>query len=253
MLDVLFPALNQADAFLAVWLPALFRVCLWGALSGASALVIYKLTSDQAGIARLKDQARGYRQQMLDPTLEEAEFKRLVTENLRASLHLLAKVLVPSLVASIPVAAAMFWLSIFFSYQLPEPGENVAVSVIPADAEVSAVPAEALVVKDGHTGYVVGFAPKPLQIYDERGIVVYRGNPEDPPSGSVQKRKWWNWLVGSAIGYLDDDAGLEEVRWDFPRRTLMDSGPSWMTTWEFPFFFSLIVVALTIKFVFKIH
>jgi hypothetical protein len=53
-------------------------------------------------------------------------------------------------------------------------------------------------------------------------------------------------------GYLPDDAPVDEVRIDLPRRELHGFGPSWMRGWEAIFLPVLFVAALAYKIVRRI-
>jgi hypothetical protein len=85
------------------------------------------------------------------------------------------------------------------------------------------------------------------------GKVVYSGTPGDPPTSRVHHRRWWNALLESEVGYISPDAPVEEIRFNFPRKLLVKGVPKWVATWEFPFFFSLLLVAVTIKVAFSIE
>ncbi|MFO1128810.1 MAG: hypothetical protein U1E66_10335 [Rhodospirillales bacterium] len=252
MINLTFPVLNAIDGWLAHWVPVMLRVALWGVASGVAALGLYAALSDQPGLARLKRATRGLRREMLDPDLDRDAYMRLVRQNLAQSFRLLGKSLVPSMLSSVPVLVIVLWLSVYYSYDRPPPGEAVPVDVVPAQADVLPASIPPLQRTADGTRLMVGDAPQPVRFVDAAGT-VYQGTPDDPPTPVVQKRTWWNALLGNQAGYIRADAAADEIRFQFPFKHLLSGVPEWMATWELTYFLSLVVAALICKFGLKIE
>jgi len=247
----LFTAFNFLDGLLADWLPDSVRVCLWGCLAGALAMLVYLLLSNQEHIAELKAETRNLRASMLKGDTDHREIMRLNKLNLLASLRLLRSVLLPSLLSAAPVLLIAFWLYSFFSFQLPTDGKPISVHSVPPTPGLSFAPAE----RFANSGEGVAYLPAgndTMVSINLDGQPVYQGNPESGPSDVVYKRQWWSVLLGNPAGYLSADAPVEEIHWDFPHRQIIGGLPDLLTTWEFPYFFSMLIMALALKFGLKI-
>jgi hypothetical protein len=251
MINSAFSILNLLDGWLAGWLPGLVRICMWGGMCGTVALAIYSALSDQTAIGQLKREARELRHRMLDPDLARSEFMDLVRRNLAVSFRLLGKTAFPALLSAFPVIVVASWLSAYQSYALTPDNTPVEVEISPNTEGVTLAPSRAFV-RDARKIKVIAVEESlPLRFIVD-GKVAYHGTPLHPPSGRVQKKVWWNALVGSEVGYIDSDSALEEIRFRFPRKVFTDGLPKWMATWELPFFLCLAVFAVSIKFVFRI-
>jgi hypothetical protein len=127
-----FPALDALDAALAAaLLPPWARLALYGALSGALTMAVYRLVSDQAGIRALKAESRGLQGRLRAAGDDLASTMRLTRANLAVSLRLLLKSLWPALAASLPVVAVIAWLAVSWSVPMPAPGAPVALAAAP--------------------------------------------------------------------------------------------------------------------------
>jgi hypothetical protein len=255
-----FPALDALDAGLAAAaLPAWARLVLYGALSGAVTMAVYRLASDQAGIRALKGGSRELQARLRAAGDDLALTMRLTRENLAVSLRLLLKSLWPALVASLPVVAVIAWLAVSWSLPAPPPGTPVPLLPEPAGAALAAEPAGALgpaAPADGTAGGAAVLrwpAPgAPVALRDATGAVVYEGLGARPPAATLHKRVWWNALLGNPAGYLADGAALEEVRLELPGREVLGFGPGWARGYELTYFAAVVAVSLLLKAVFKI-
>jgi hypothetical protein len=252
MINSAFPVLNLVDGWLAVWVPDLARICIWGAVFGAGTLVIYFVLSDQTAIAELKRETRELRRRTLDPNLEKSEVLRLGWRNLAISFRLLAKTGVPSLLSALPVVVIVCWLSAYQGYGLNADNVPVELEILPTDQGVTFFPSEAFIRKSEYNGFIAGDKCVQVRLFCD-GRLVYDGTPSCPPSGRVRKKVWWNLLVGSEVGYIDSRSTLEELQFRFPRKMFLHGVPIWMGTWELPFFLSLAAVALAIKMAFRVE
>jgi hypothetical protein len=253
MVNIAFPALNAIDSWLALLLPDLVRVLLWGALSGAAAMLLYAWVSDQKTLAALKQRARAMRRSLLDPALDRESYMRLTRENLSVSFRLLGKSFGPAIVSSVPVLIVMLWLAFAQSYARPAVGTSIPVNFLPPSTAAVKVGPPALLhrTSDG-VRFTIAPEPQPVDISDATGN-IYDGVPDDPPFPVIHKRQWWNILIGNEAGYLAPSATIDEVHFDFPVKRLVAEVPQWMATWELPYFAALILVAVALKVGFKIE
>ena len=124
MIGSIFAALDDALFFLPPWL----RICLYGAVAGAGAMLLYGRLSPQErleGIQRALADARA-RMHAYDGD-EVKEIGKLVKASLGLSFKQIRLVLLPTLLAALPVLLAIAWLEASYSHTLPEPGTPVTV------------------------------------------------------------------------------------------------------------------------------
>ena len=190
LLNLAFPALDALDAALAAAaLPPWARLLLYGALSGALTMAVYRLVSDQAGIRALKAESRGLQGRLRAAGDDLASTMRLTRANLAVSLRLLLKSLWPALAASLPVVAVIAWLAVSWSLPAPPPGTPVPLLPGPAGAVVTAEPAGALEPPGPAGGPAVLRWPAPdapVTLRDATtGAAVYEGLGARPPAATL--------------------------------------------------------------------
>jgi len=253
MLNAAFPVLTAVDGLFASLMTALPRIFAWGAIAGALAMLVYRLTSNQNAIARLKAETRSLRRRMLDPELEQTEFARLVRVNLKASFALLGKTLLPGMLSALPVLLIAAWLNAFYGYSMPPNGEPVGLHVEPRGAAVAIEPADR-VAGGSHTDLTITppASGETLTIV-AGGVTAYVGNPFAPPVPEIGKQQWWNALLASEAGYVAPGAGIDRIVFDLPRQQLIGGLPDWLAGWEAPYFFGVLVIAVALKFGLKIE
>lgn len=252
MFSVLFPVFSSADALMSVVLPAVVRICIWGLLGGVLAIGVYALVSNQKAIAALKSEARVLRKKMLDPALDQDVFVSSMKQNLFVSLSLLARVFLPTMVASVPVLLTAIWLAIHYTYALPEGGE-IQVTSLPEH--------DALFIEAGESKTGAGSNRISINTAEYTGSVsvrlddnkIYSGNPFHPPTAIITKKNGWHTLISSESGYLSDDAPIHELHFSVERRAFIKGVPDWVAGWEFTFFVSVFISALAIKLLFRVE
>lgn len=254
MLSALFPTINAIDLLLSSFLPLVLRISMWGALAGGAATAVYVITSNQASIANLKKRSREIRRQMKDPALESrSEFMELAKKNLKASMLLLGKVIGPALLSMLPVLLLVFWLDAYHGHLLPEEHEAVQISTVPANPNLDISPPE--LISSGTEGISILLPRSKAQSISilVDGVIVYSGKPFTVPVPVITKKKWWNILFSSPIGYLSPDAPIDAIRINLPRKHVIDGLPAWAAGWEVSFFISLVVAVVALRFAFKIQ
>ena len=213
---------------------------------------LYLLASDQLGIAALKNETRMLRKRMLAEDLENKEVMSIAKENLFVSLRLVTKVFFPSLIASLPVLFFVIWLSSHMTYDRSNDATGVSVNVIPSVGNLEFLPNDMFILKEGEIRLMMKSELQTIKVVSPEGL-VYEGRPQAHPVDGVYKKQWWNTFLGNAAGYVENNATVDEIKWGFPRRIYLEGVPSWMSTWEFPFFASLIIVAIVLKFTLRIQ
>ena len=252
MLNYLFLFYNSVDGFLALFLPGLPRTCLYGATSGALALFLFAVFSNQAKIRSLKSDTKRLRKLILDTKLHPREVIKLSRKNLTLSLNLLNVVFWPCIISSIPPIFTLLWLSAYHSYALPANGVNVTFSVTPEVPKLR--------IEYSDIGRDFGDGKRELAVEAGRSIrlgiegrTAYEGIITDPPVKEVRKKHWWNFLIEDGAGYIRSEAPVETIVFDFPRKRFIEHGPIWLATWELPFSLSLFISAITTKYMFGIE
>jgi hypothetical protein len=131
MFNGVLQLLNLCDGWLAMFLPDVLRVGLWGGLSGVAALGLYTVVSNQDRIAALKGETRRLRTQMRDATLTYGAMLQLNQQNLTVSLRLLGHTLLPGTLSAVPPMVCMMWISLCHTYTLPPAGQPIRVTLVP--------------------------------------------------------------------------------------------------------------------------
>lgn len=118
MLDSLFLALDGAFDFL----PATLRIVIWGTVTGAITMGIYGLISPQEKIGEAAEKSAAARREMAgyDGT-DMSIVWELSQKSLKAALRQFALVLLPTLVAAIPVLLVIMGLEAVYTDTLMVP------------------------------------------------------------------------------------------------------------------------------------
>lgn len=250
MLNLVFPFLNGIDQAIS-FLPLIVRVALYGLVAGALSILVYKWTSNQQAIAALKAEAKGLRERLLDPNLSGTELKNTILRNTKVSGLLVGRVLGPSLLSAIPVIVLAGWLALFFAYEPPS-GEPVTAVPVPAQ--------DGLTIEAGSTETPLQAGGTSIEADASTEVTIrdgeqtyYTGQPFDPAMGGVGKRAWWNTLLESEVGYLDDGAPVEAVEFDLQPEILIPGVPTWLGGWEALFFVMVFIAAIGLKIGLKIE
>ena len=247
MVSYLFLFFNSVDGLLALFLPDLPRTCLYGAMSGALALFLFAMFSNQAKIKSLKSETKRLRKRILDTKLHPREVMKISKQNLILSSKLLSLVFWPCIISSMPSILMLLWLSAYHSYALPANGVNIAFSVTPETPKLRIEYAD--ISRDLGDGYreLAVEAGRSIRLGID-GRTIYEGIITDPPLKVLHKKHWWNVLIENGAGYIRSDAPVETIVFNFPRKRFIERGPIWLTTWELPFSLSLFISAITTKF-----
>lgn len=219
LLDLPAPLFDFVDRSLLGALPPLARLILWAIAGAAVSLALYRLLSPQRRIAQAKAAALDARRRLNahDGDLESA--LPLMRQSMKAALRHVGLVFPAAIVASLPVLALLVWLDGAYGYQLPQGPEAPTVSVEPGTYSGQWQP-------DGN-----------IEVRDQSGAEVARLTLAEPIT-HLEKRQWWNMLVGNPAGYLPEQGPIERVTIALPERQYLPIGPHWLRSW--------VTVALTV-------
>lgn len=254
--DETLPLILQVDDVLSAVLahPAL-RLILWGILAGLVSMMLYKWLSPQERIASLKQRGREILKELVRYNEEQmAGLWKLTGRSMLNSFQQIGLMLLPVIVASIPMLWLMFSLSLRYDYRLPEAGDSIEVSVSPADAEVSWKPFLNTLPQHEENQWKITWPEtgKSLRLYDkaERELLVL---PLTLPVQTVHKYSAWNILFDNPAGYIPGESPVEVVELKLPDHEVLTSGPRWVRSWWFTFLLSLVLSSLLAKRMFKIQ
>ena len=253
LFDIANPLWELLDAGLWSVLPPGGRVILWGGLAGALSMGLYWLFSSQQKIAGLKSLAKAARQQVLRYDGDFDGLLPLVRNSLSYSLRYLIAVFLPALGASLPLLCLLAWLSTSYGYRFPEPGTELKICTEPASVSLYGLGKTLGDTEDPgcrKLDWPVRGEPMSLQAPAGRPLAIL---PLPAAIPVVHKKQWWNLLLANPAGYLDADSPVSALHLELPRQELFSAGPGWLRTWEAPFFLSLILISLLLKWLLRIH
>ena len=265
-----FPLFDAIDNALAVALPPVVRLVVWGVVAGSVAMLLYALCSSQARIREQKALIASIQSRLKAAKDDFALTMRLSRANLGASFKLLGMVTGPAVLSSLPVAFLLVWVAETFAYAVPAPGTAVPMALTPPTPGLSVGPPGAFHPAVGHpaAGHPAAASPDPapaaaaakavtgtlawpaageLSVADAQGPAWSHPVAGKRPPVVVKKAVWWNWLYGNPAGYLRAGADLQEIDLAVPPLEVVGAGPSWLRGWEVVFFASTIVASLVVK------
>lgn len=240
LIDLPAPLLQWLDTWLAVALPPLLRIIVWGALSGLLSMGLYSLISPQARIANGKREAAHARKALDACDGDWSEAAPLMRNVLSLSLKQVRLTALPAVLASLPVLVVLAWMSTAYGATFPPEGTAPSVEVTPSHFQAQWLEPTS----ESDPPHVLISGADDTQIADF---------PVQAPVHTLHPRQWWNALLGNPAGYLPQDSGITRVDVDLPRQHFLSFGPDWVRVWEFPFFTSVILASLVLKFAVRIQ
>jgi hypothetical protein len=217
--------------------PAAFDLVLWSVLSGVLALVAYKYVSNQAGIARAKDQIKMH-------LLEIRLFRHDVRQVLKSTAWVLLRNsaylgynLVPMAVLAVPFTAVLVQLVSNYAYA-PAPVGTVELLEVRLDEDAAVRPTDVRL--DLPAGVVLDAPPVRTpdgEIYwrlraeaeGDHRLVLTAGSERVEKTWSIggEPRKvsplltsTWEAILYPGEGSLADASAFHEIRLDAPSRPL---------------------------------
>jgi len=254
MINILFPIFDKIDNWTSNFLLFPIQNLLWGIIAGIFAFVIYWLLSNQDYISDIKNEMKSIRKKMFDSALDDkSKYNTLAKRNLSLSFKLLGKILLPALLSIIPVVIIAIWYDMNHSYIIPFDEERIAISTVPMESNLDVQPYESTS-KDINGNIFI----HPLDKSDEISIsnndkVIYSDQPFSKPIPYITKKKWWNFILGSPIGYLNDESKIDVVMFHYPEKILFNKMPRIINGWELMFFVGIFISALPLRIIFKVQ
>ncbi len=240
--DLPAPLLAWLDHALGLFAPPTFRLVLWGLVGGVGSMALYWLLSPQAEIAGAKAAAARARRALDAFDGEFADAWPLIRNLLRHALRQLGLVLWPAVVASAPAICLLAWVSSTYEYSYPGAPDAVGIHTSPEQLPAALLPPMPAPEKGKHKG-----KPTPhIVVADHEGNVV-SSIPWRAPVPTIDKRHWWNFLIGNPAGYLPDDVGIERIQLDLSPNEYLPFGPGWLRAWYGIFFAALVASSLAVK------
>ncbi|MEX2150327.1 MAG: hypothetical protein WD793_08920 [Steroidobacteraceae bacterium] len=252
MFGLALPAFAAVDRVLAAFLGPLPRLIAWGCLMGVLVMALYRLISPQRKLAAIKADAAAARRQIAGFDGEFDQLTPLIRRSMRLSLQQITWILLPAIVASLPLIACLMWLYSAYSFTMPSAGEAIAVTVSPAGETISAKPDDSLT----RTGdaWQLHWPPlgKQVELQDQTGGTLAQLGGQ-PASMIVEQFQWWNRLIGNPAGYIPAGSPVHRLEFKLTEAEILPIGPAWLRGWEAPFFLALIAVSILLKVVFRIE
>lgn len=227
LLDLPAPLFDVVDRSLLGALPPLARLVLWAIAAAAVSLALYRLVSPQRRIAAAKAAALDARRRLNahDGDLESA--MPLMRQSMQAALRHVGLVFPAALIASLPVLALLVWLDGAYGYQLPQGSQIPAVSVEPTSLSGRWQPGGS------------------IEVRDQSGAEVARLTLAAPIT-RIEKRQWWNAIIGNPAGYLPEQGPIDSIIVALPERQYLPVGPDWVRSWLTVALTALVIASLLI-------
>lgn len=252
MFGLALPAFAAVDRVLAAFLGTLPRLIAWGCLMGVLLMALYRLISPQRKLAAIKAEAAGARRRIAGFDGEFDQLTPLIRRSLRLSLQQIVWILLPAIVASLPLIACLMWLYSAYSFSMPAPRDTVVVTVSPGGEPIVAEPADSISRAGDEWQLAWPAAGEEVELRDRAGVTLARLGGR-PRSDIVEPYRWWNRLVGNPSGYIPPGSPVQRLEFRFSQAEITSIGPAWLRGWEAPFFLALIAVSILLKLVFRIE
>jgi hypothetical protein len=240
LLDLPSVLLDWCDTMLAMLPPAL-RIVVWAALTAAGSMWLYAAISPQRTIVAARAEMIAARHALAEYDGPFEDAWSLIARALGTAMRSLWLVLPAAMLSSLPALVMLVWLSNAYGYRFPDPPD-------PIGARVDRPGFDARLVADSNAG---ASAAQRLEVLDGQGAVRVTV-PLARPTPVVEKRQWWNALIGNPGGYLPPASPVERVQLDLPQADILTVGPVWLRSWMPLFFTVLVICSLLIKRISKI-
>lgn len=227
LFDLPAPLFNLLDAAMATVLPATLRLILWALVAAVGTMLLYKALSPQKRIGEAKREAKAARRRLNDFDGDFADAGPLIRDQLLAAFRHVGLVLPGTLLAVLPLLCLLVWAETHYARTLPVDGEAPAITTVPEGFQ---------------TQWQADEQPPHVRVLRDRDTLADIAMVA--PVGIVTKQPWWHWLAANPIGYLANDAPLEQVRIALPEQHYLPFGPGWMRSWLAVFIPVMFIVSL---------
>lgn len=250
LFDFPAPLFSFVDGLLAVALPPVLRLAIWGTLAGWLSMIVYRFFSDQEKIGALKTLQKEQQKNMSEFDGEFSELLPLIRHTLTLGFRQLGLALGPALLATLPVLFIVIWVAGEFGHVAPAAGSEVFLSIEPASSEIHWSSNEQVGVNEG--GWVINWPSQGQSLTISEATMGEGYQPllvlpleHDIPI--IHKKRWWNLLMANPLGYLPEEGKTDVIYIELPEAVIIDSGPAWMRGWMFSFFMAFLLSSIGFK------
>jgi hypothetical protein len=188
---------------------------VWAIVGAVLSLTLYRWLSPQRRIAEAKAAAQIARHRLNAHEGDLESALPLMRQSMALALRHVGLVFPAAIVASLPVLALLVWLDGAYGYQFPAGQRTPTVAVEPQ-------------------AYTAQWQPNPaggqIALRDRQGSEVARLTLAEPIT-RIEKRHWWNVILGNPAGYLPAEGPIDGVTIDLPERQYLSVGPEWLRSW----------------------
>ncbi|MES1929533.1 hypothetical protein SADO_09764 [Salinisphaera dokdonensis CL-ES53] len=229
LFDLPAPLFDLIDAAMANVLPAAARLAIWATVGALLTMFLYKALSPQSRIGTAKREAKDARRQLNEFDGDFADAGPLIKAQFVSAFRHVGLVVPGTLLAILPLLALLLWAETNYGRTLPADGQPPVIQTVPEGVQ---------------TDWQSDVAPAHLLVSDDGGAIA--DIEMSAPVGIVTKQPWWHWLAENPLGYLPDDAPVDQVHIELPTLEVIPFGPSWMRSWLFVFIPVMFIVSLLI-------
>ena len=255
LFDLPAPIFGVIDGILAMALPPVLRLVIWGIFAGWLTMVVYRYFSDQKKIGELKAQQKDQQKHIAEFDGEFAELMPLIRHTLALGFRQLGFALGPALLATVPVLFIVIWVAGEFGFETPSAGSEVLLTTEPVNSDIqwsstAEVGIREITNKEG--GWLVNWPPEGqyLTMSDEQQPLLVL--PLEHGIPIIHKKRWWNLLMANPLGYLPQDGKTDVIHINLPEAVIIGSGPGWMRGWMFSFFLTFLLSSIGFKFLLRL-
>lgn len=253
LFDLPGPLFGLIDHFLAMALPAVVRLGLWGVLAGWLTMIVYRRLSNQDKIQALKAEQKFQQKEISEFDGEMRDLFPLIRHTLGLGMRQLALSLGPALLATIPVLFLLVWVAGHFGHEAAVPGSRIAITVPGEQRTPSDIvwqPGDhAVVTREGWN--VIWPAHGETLRMSQSGKLLLE-LPTSEPIPIIHKERWWNLLMANPIGYLPEDSPIDAIEIGLKPQVFLAIGPDWIRGWMFTFFLTFLLSSVVFKVLFRI-
>jgi hypothetical protein len=250
LFDFPAPILGAIDGILAMALPPVLRLVIWGILAGWLTMVVYRRLSNQEKIGELKAQQKIQQKTIAEFDGEFEELMPLIRHTLALGFRQLGLALGPALLATVPILFIVIWVAGEFGYETPAAGSKVVLTAEPASNDIHW--SSATEVKVSENGWAVNWPPEGQSLTMTEGRQPLLVLPLEYNIPIIHKKKWWNLLTANPLGYLPEDGKTDVIHISLPELVIIGSGPGWMRGWMFSFFMTFLLSSVAFKLLLRI-
>jgi len=255
LLDLPAPIFGAVDGILALALPAVLRLLIWGILAGWLTMVVYRALSNQKKIAELKTQQKGQQKMIAEFDGEFAELLPLIRHTLVLGFRQLRYALGPALLASLPVLLIVIWVAGHFGHVTPAAGSEIVLNIEPANSNIewsSTINGASNDFKHSGDSWEIKWPAEGqlLTMKDDQQVLLILPLEHNIPI--IHKKRWWNVLIANPLGYLPEDGKTDVIHISLPEAVIIGAGPDWIRGWMFSFFMSMLLSSIGFKLLLRI-